>query len=95
MISAQFLHLYFPGVALETAYELFYSRVGQHTSVGNYWNDPYHNQLYIEYSKYLPYVNNELPSNSSKQFKEALTKLKTMVLIGGPDDNVITPWQSR
>lgn len=92
--GTQFLHLYFPGVALETAYELFYSRVGQHTSVGNYWNDPYHNQLYIEYSKYLPYVNNELPSNSSKQFKEALTKLKTMVLIGGPDDNVITPWQS-
>ncbi|KAL1512970.1 hypothetical protein ABEB36_002465 [Hypothenemus hampei] len=92
--GTQFLHLYFPGLALETAYELFYSRVGQHTSVGNYWNDPYHTKLYMEYSKYLPYVNNELPSNSSQQFKYALTKLRNMVLIGGPDDNVITPWQS-
>jgi len=68
--------------------------VGQHTSVGNYWNDPYHSKLYIQYSQYLPYVNNELSSNGSQQFKDALTKLKTMVLIGGPDDNVITPWQS-
>ncbi|XP_050294758.1 lysosomal thioesterase PPT2 homolog isoform X1 [Anthonomus grandis grandis] len=92
--GTQFLHLFFPGLALETAYELFYSRVGQHTSVGNYWNDPYHKQLYVEYSQFLPYVNNELLTNSSKQYKDALTKLKTMVLIGGPDDNVITPWQS-
>ncbi|XP_066143607.1 lysosomal thioesterase PPT2 homolog [Euwallacea fornicatus] len=92
--GTQFLHLYFPGLALETAFELFYSRVGQHTSVGNYWNDPFHNKLYMEYSQYLPFVNNEIPSNASEQFKTALTKLKTMVLIGGPDDNVITPWQS-
>jgi palmitoyl-protein thioesterase len=26
--------------------------------------------------------------------KEGLTKLNKMVLIGGPDDGVITPWQS-
>ncbi|ENN80889.1 lysosomal thioesterase PPT2 homolog [Dendroctonus ponderosae] len=92
--GTQFLHLYFPGLALETAYELFYSRVGQHTSVGNYWNDPYHEQLYLEFSQFLPYVNNELSCNRSEQFKAAITKLKNLVLIGGPDDNVITPWQS-
>ncbi|KAF7272674.1 hypothetical protein GWI33_014576 [Rhynchophorus ferrugineus] len=92
--GTQFLHLYFPGLALETAFELFYSRVGQHTSVGNYWNDPYHNKLYLKYSNYLPYVNNEILSNKSDEFKAALLKLKNMVLIGGPDDNVITPWQS-
>ncbi|KAG5897237.1 hypothetical protein JTB14_013141 [Gonioctena quinquepunctata] len=63
--GTQFLHLYFPGLALETAFELFYSRVGQHTSVGNYWNDPYHRQLYYSYSQYLPYVNNEIKSNRS------------------------------
>ncbi|XP_030749830.1 lysosomal thioesterase PPT2 homolog [Sitophilus oryzae] len=92
--GTQFLHLYFPGLALETAFELFYSRVGQHISVGNYWNDPYHQKLFLEYSNYLPYINNELPSNKSEDFKNALLKLKKMVLIGGPDDNVITPWQS-
>ncbi|KAJ8920980.1 hypothetical protein NQ315_015775 [Exocentrus adspersus] len=92
--GTQFLHLYFPGLALRTAFELFYSRVGQHTSVGNYWKDPYHQSLYLNYSQYLPYVNNEIESNRSTEFKTALTKLNKLVLIGGPDDNVITPWQS-
>lgn len=41
-LAARFLHLFFPGLVCETAYELFYSRIGQHTSVGNYWNDPHH-----------------------------------------------------
>lgn len=27
-------------------------------------------------------------------FKAALIKLQKMILIGGPDDGVITPWQS-
>ncbi|XP_060518204.1 lysosomal thioesterase PPT2 homolog isoform X1 [Cylas formicarius] len=92
--GTQFLHLYFPGLALETAFELFYSRIGQHTSIGNYWNDPYHQPLYFSYSQYLPYVNNEIESTRSNDFKNALTKLKLLVLIGGPDDDVITPWQS-
>lgn len=85
----------FPGVALKTAFELFYSRVGQHTSVGNYWNDPHHQALYYNYSEFLPYVNNEVLSSKSADFKYGLVKLNKMVLIGGPDDNVITPWQSR
>ncbi|XP_008543172.1 lysosomal thioesterase PPT2 homolog [Microplitis demolitor] len=92
--GTKFLHLFFPGLVCETAYELFYSRVGQHTSVGNYWNDPYHQKLYFEYSKFLPLVNNEEQSGNSSDFKLGLTKLKKLVLIGGPDDGVITPWQS-
>lgn len=89
-----FLHLIFPGLALKEAFELFYSRIGQHTSVGNYWNDPFHQLLYIGYSQYLPYINNEIKSKYSRQFRQGLLKLNKMVLIGGPDDNVITPWQS-
>ena len=95
LILAAFLHIIFPGLALKKAYELFYSRVGQHTSVGNYWNDPNHQHLYYKYSQFLPYVNNDITSNSSDVFKSGLLKLKKMILIGGPDDNVITPWQSR
>lgn len=68
--------------------------MGQHTSVGNYWNDPYHCELYYKFSQFLPYVNNEIQTNRSEQFKNGLVKLKKLVLIGGPDDNVITPWQS-
>jgi palmitoyl-protein thioesterase len=93
--GTNFLHLIFPDLALKSAFELFYSRVGQHTSVGNYWNDPYHQSLYMEYSQYLPFVNNEIKSNSSSSFKGGIVKLNQMILIGGPDDNVITPWESR
>ncbi|XP_063358686.1 lysosomal thioesterase PPT2 homolog isoform X1 [Cydia amplana] len=92
--GAGFLHLVFPGLVKESAYELFYSRVGQHTSVGNYWNDPYHQTLYETYSVYLPYINNHIASAKTTDFKTNLLRLKRFVLIGGPDDNVITPWQS-
>nr|XP_022909580.1 lysosomal thioesterase PPT2 homolog [Onthophagus taurus] len=92
--GTSFLHIIFPGIALKTAFELFYSHVGQHTSIGNYWNDPYHQVLYYNYSEFLPYVNNEKLSNGSDIFKLSLIKLEKLVLIGGPDDNVITPWQS-
>lgn len=89
-----FLHIIFPGLALKTAFELFYSIVGQHISVANYWNDPYHHDLYYKYSQFLPYTNNALLSNRSNEFKQGLLDLNKFVLIGGPDDNVITPWQS-
>ncbi|CAK1603501.1 unnamed protein product [Parnassius mnemosyne] len=93
--GAGFLHVVFPGLVKETAYELFYSRVGQHTSVGNYWKDPYHQKLYETYSVFLPYLNNHIMSDKSADFKANILKLKRLVLIGGPDDQVITPWQSR
>lgn len=77
-----------------TAYELFYTYVGQHTSVGNYWNDPHQQQLYMRYSAFLPYINNEAHTDNSTRFRDNLLRLRRMVLIGGPDDGVITPWQS-
>ena len=92
--GTKFLHLFFPDLVRETAYELFYSKIGQHTSVGNYWNDPHHQELYYKYSKFLPYVNNERNSTNWAAFKQGITKLKRLVLVGGPDDGVITPWQS-
>ncbi|KAG6460037.1 hypothetical protein O3G_MSEX011740 [Manduca sexta] len=92
--GAGFLHLVFPGLVKDTVYELFYSRVGQHTSVGNYWNDPYHQALYEQYSVFLPYLNNHINSSKSEEFKANMLRLKRLVLIGGPDDDVITPWQS-
>lgn len=92
--GTKFLHIFFPTLACETAYELFYSSIGQHTSVGNYWNDPHHQKLFFEYSTFLPFINNLINSEHSNSFKKGLSKLKKFVLIGGPDDSVITPWQS-
>lgn len=92
--GTNFLHLIFPDLASRTVYELFYSKVGQLTSVANYWNDPREQDLYRRYSVFLPYINNEIQTSNSSIFRTALTRLDKMVLIGGPDDGVITPWQS-
>lgn len=92
---ASFLHLIFPDLAAKTAFELFYSRVGQTTSVGGYWNDPHKQDLYMKYSEFLPLINNEKKSSNSTSFKMGMERLNKLVLIGGPNDGVITPWQSR
>ena len=68
--------------------------MGQHTSVGNYWNDPHRQGLFYKYSNFLPYVNNEIRTDNSTGFRNGILKLKKMVLVGGPQDGVITPWQS-
>lgn len=94
-LPASFLHLIFPDLAAKTAFELFYSRVGQHTSVGGYWNDPHEQELYLKYSEFLPLINNEKVTSNSTSFKMGMVRLDKLVMIGGPNDDVITPWQSR
>lgn len=90
---------FFPHLLKEDAYKIFYSSAGQSLSVANYWNDPHNQELYYEYNNFLPVLNNEKLSpsdNSSWQYrKTGITKLRAMVLIGGPDDGIIEPWQSR
>lgn len=49
---------------------------------------------YYKYSIFLPFVNNEIESSNSTQFCQSLKKLDRMILIGGPNDSVITPWES-
>ncbi|KAH8306755.1 hypothetical protein KR044_012578, partial [Drosophila immigrans] len=92
--GTSFLHLIFPDLAAMTAFELFYSRVGQHTSIGGYWNDPHKQSLYMKYSEFLPLINNEKISSNSTSFKMGMVRLNKLILIGGPNDGVITPWQS-
>ncbi|KAH8279973.1 hypothetical protein KR054_012551 [Drosophila jambulina] len=92
--GTSFLHLIFPDLAAKTAFELFYSRVGQHTSVGGYWNDPHEQDLYLKYSEFLPLINNEKVTSNSTSFKMGMVRLNKLVMIGGPNDGVITPWQS-
>nr|XP_036220807.1 lysosomal thioesterase PPT2 homolog isoform X1 [Bactrocera oleae] len=94
ILSANFLHLVFPDLAANTAYELFYSKIGQHISIANYWNDPLEQDLYHKFSKFLPLINNEIQTYNSSQFKNTLLRLNKMILIGGPNDGVITPWES-
>lgn len=49
----------------------------------------------MKYSEFLPLINNEKKSSNSTSFKMGMERLNRLVLIGGPNDGVITPWQSR
>ncbi|XP_025196811.1 lysosomal thioesterase PPT2 homolog [Melanaphis sacchari] len=56
----------FPALTTRTAYELFYTRLGQRAlSVANYWYDPRHRDLYLKYSAYLAVIDNVKQQNSS------------------------------
>jgi len=49
----------FPALTARTAYELFYTQLGQRAlSVANYWYDPRHRDLYLKYSAYLAVIDN-------------------------------------
>lgn len=95
-----FLAKFLPKVSREFLFLLLYNEWFQrHLSIANYWNDPMQTMAYLERNVFLPVVNN---NNNSRFFdeeryviqKKNFAKLKNLVLIGGPDDGVITPWQS-
>ena len=90
-----FLRLIFSKLVKETVYRVFYTGAGQKYSVSNYWNDPHHQDIFLSRSVYLPYIDNIIASDNSQLFKSNFEQLTKLVLIGGPDDGVITPWQSR
>ena len=80
----------------DNLYEIMYTPLGQDVSIGGYWNDPRHQGLYRKYSKYLAVLNNESDTFNvrSHDFKSNMLRINRMVLVGGPDDEVIAPWQS-
>jgi palmitoyl-protein thioesterase len=90
-----FLHIFFPNRVKNTAWKLFYSKLGQDISVGNYWRDPHHIPLFLNYSHFLAKVDNCVTTPNATDFKNNFAKLQKLVLIGGPNDGIISPWQSR
>ncbi|XP_017274961.1 lysosomal thioesterase PPT2 isoform X2 [Kryptolebias marmoratus] len=96
----------FPHFVKTNLYHLCYTGIGQHISICNYWNDPHHRDLYLNNSEYLALLNSERPnpnstemheskeSSWSTEWKKNFLRIQKLVLIGGPDDGVITPWQS-
>ncbi|XP_035683878.1 lysosomal thioesterase PPT2-A-like isoform X2 [Branchiostoma floridae] len=93
--DTEYLKYVFPHYLKENLYKVAYTSYGQDISISNYWNDPHHQDLYKENSVFLAVLNNQTAKNDkSKEYKNNFLKLKKLVLIGGPDDGVITPWQS-
>uniref|UniRef100_A0AAV2MFH9 palmitoyl-CoA hydrolase n=1 Tax=Knipowitschia caucasica TaxID=637954 RepID=A0AAV2MFH9_KNICA len=58
------------------------------------FGDPHNRDLYLEKDDFLPLINGETQHKDLPEWKKNFLQIKKMVLIGGPDDGVITPWQS-
>ncbi|KAM9806159.1 lysosomal thioesterase PPT2-A-like isoform 2-T2 [Syngnathus typhle] len=92
--ETDYLHRVFPYCIKDTIYLVCYNRLGQKVSICQYWNDPHHRPSYLKNSNFLPLLNGDIPHNNTKSWRENFLRIKKLVLIGGPDDDVITPWQS-
>ncbi|KAK3531220.1 hypothetical protein QTP70_015244 [Hemibagrus guttatus] len=84
----------FPKCIKQLVYQLCYNFLGQKISICNFWNDPHHRERYLKSNKYLALLNGEIKHSHLKEWREHFLGIKKLVLIGGPDDGVITPWQS-
>lgn len=89
--DTEYMKWFFPNFTRDHLYLVLYNEVGQDLSLANYWNDPHHQDLYKQYCEFLPPLNNGSISVSARS---NFLKLEQLVLIGGPDDGVIQPWQS-
>ena len=74
--------------------QLCYHPSGQKIAVCNYWYDPTQRDLYLKENVYLPQLNNEVEHSEMQRYKDNFLSLKKLVLIGGPDDGTIIPWQA-
>ncbi|XP_078073413.1 lysosomal thioesterase PPT2-A-like isoform X2 [Mustelus asterias] len=93
--DTNYLKWLFPHYVKSNLYHFCYTQLGQCVSICNYWNDPHHHNLYLNTSDYLAILNNERENPNATEWKKNFLRIKRLVLIGGPDDGVITPWQSR
>ncbi|XP_068591246.1 lysosomal thioesterase PPT2-like [Cebidichthys violaceus] len=78
----------------KAVFRICYNKMGQKLSICDYWNDPHHRSRYLRSNNFLPILNGERPHIDIKAWRENFLRIKKLVLIGGPDDGVITPWQS-
>ncbi|RVE63275.1 hypothetical protein OJAV_G00163850 [Oryzias javanicus] len=89
------MHEYIPVSGRELVYLVCYKWFAQrHISICNYWNDPHRRVKYLKNNNFLPLLNGEKAHSQMAAWKKNFLRIKKLVLIGGPDDDVITPWQS-
>ncbi|XP_069032380.1 lysosomal thioesterase PPT2-A-like [Embiotoca jacksoni] len=83
----------FPSAKKEV-YRFCYNFLGQMISICNYWNDPHRRSSYLKGNDFLTLLDGDKPHKEMKAWRQNFLLIKKLVLIGGPDDGVITPWQS-
>ncbi|XP_066215893.1 lysosomal thioesterase PPT2 isoform X1 [Saccopteryx leptura] len=92
--DTDYLKWLFPTSMRSNLYRICYSPWGQEFSICNYWHDPHHDDLYLNASSFLALINGERDHPNATAWRKNFLRVGRMVLIGGPDDGVITPWQS-
>ncbi|KAI5628759.1 hypothetical protein C0J50_10578, partial [Silurus asotus] len=89
-----YLRRLLPNCVTHLVYKLCYNFFGHIFSFCNFWNDPHQRERYLKSSTFLALLNGEIYHSKLPEWKKHFLKIKKLVLIGGPDDGVITPWQS-
>ncbi|KAJ8792090.1 hypothetical protein J1605_020149 [Eschrichtius robustus] len=92
--DTDYLKWLFPTSMRSNLYRICYSPWGQEFSICNYWHDPHHDDLYLNASSFLALINGERDHPNATAWRKNFLRVGRLVLIGGPDDGVITPWQS-
>ncbi|XP_071004453.1 lysosomal thioesterase PPT2-A-like [Oncorhynchus clarkii lewisi] len=88
------LKMVFPHYLKARVFHVCYSSVGQKLSICNFWNDPHQRERFLKSSNYLALLNGERPHREITEWRKNFLRINKLVLIGGPDDGVITPWES-
>ncbi|XP_068069877.1 lysosomal thioesterase PPT2 isoform X2 [Danio rerio] len=92
--DSKYISKFFPSLSKSTLYNACYTTQGQKRSSCSYWKDPHQIEKYLKYSVFLAPLNGEVKNAKSKAWRKNFLRIKTMVLLGGPDNEVIKPWQS-
>ncbi|XP_078808340.1 lysosomal thioesterase PPT2-like isoform X1 [Oryzias latipes] len=93
---SQVMKSYYPSSAMDSVYFLCYNKFMQkRISLCNFWNDPHQQVKYLKHNNFLPLLNGRKPHSKMAEWRKNFLRIKKLVLIGGPDDDVIIPWQSR
>ncbi|AED95500.1 Palmitoyl protein thioesterase [Arabidopsis suecica] len=70
---------------------LYSETIQDHLAPSGYYKIPNDMKQYLERSKYLPKLNNEIPNQRNQTYKDRFTSLHNLVLVKFQDDEVITP----
>ncbi|KAF6739320.1 Lysosomal thioesterase PPT2 [Oryzias melastigma] len=92
--DTEYVNRLFPDCAKTKVHLFCYNKWGQKLSICDYWKDPHYTSAYLRNNLFLPLLNGEKENSYMTEWKENFLRIKKLVLIGGPDDGVITPWQS-
>ncbi|VVB08239.1 unnamed protein product [Arabis nemorensis] len=87
------------GLLCEIADELIKSDIysdfiQDHLAPSGYLKIPTDMTKYLESSKYLPKLNNEIPNQRNSTYKDRFTSLHNLILVKFEDDKVIVPQES-